>query len=103
LIVWGFGLNNGFGGIGGGLNGGFGGIGGGFGSEGFNTYNPVPRISDCATTDGNRTGICVRTTSECTSRGGRPLGACFATPQSGLNNIIGNIAISLFTIYIQFS
>jgi hypothetical protein len=77
-IVWGFGGNPGFGGIGGGF-------GSGFGSDSFNAYNPIPHISDCPTNDGNRTGICVRSTAECTSRGGRPLGACYATPQSGTN------------------
>lgn len=50
-------------------------------------FGQLSRISDCPTTDGNRTGICVRSTSECTSRGGRPLGTCYATPQTGTHGV----------------
>ena len=72
-----------------GFNGGFNGLNGGMGYipglGGKDVFSPDSRISDCATSDGNRTGICVRSTVECTSRGGRPLGTCYSTPQYGSN------------------
>ena len=45
-------------------------------------YNPN-RISDCPTSEYNRTGICVSSAFECRSRGGRVVGQCFANPLSG--------------------
>lgn len=43
-------------------------------------------MSDCYTTDGNRTGICVRSMMECTQRGGRAMGNCYAMPLQGMNS-----------------
>ncbi|RWS15546.1 uncharacterized protein B4U79_13640 [Dinothrombium tinctorium] len=40
-------------------------------------------VKDCPTTDGNRTGICVRTSRECIARGGRVLGNCYPQTQLG--------------------
>ncbi|XP_054166089.1 uncharacterized protein LOC128963602 [Oppia nitens] len=84
MSIWTFGANNGLNNV---LSsGGFGsGLGYLPGLGGRDMYNIDAKVSDCATSDGNRTGICVRTTSECTNRGGRPLGTCFATPQYGSN------------------
>lgn len=47
-------------------------------------YNPN-RVSDCPTSEYNRTGICVTSAYECRNRGGRVVGQCFATPISGSN------------------
>lgn len=48
--------------------------------------NVLQSISDCPTFDGNRTGICVATASECRERGGRRLGTCYAN-QGNINTL----------------
>ena len=53
-------------------------------------YNPN-RISDCPTTEYNRTGICVTSAYECRNRGGRVVGQCFASPISGSNQASGGL------------
>lgn len=88
LDFWGpnYGGGGGQGGIGGGGIGLGGGIGGvspifpGFG--GYGNYYPN-RISDCPTTEYNRTGVCVNNAWECRSRGGRVVGNCYAPSLSG--------------------
>lgn len=86
LNFFGFGGQPGFGGNGigsGGLFGSSPGIvgpsSGGLFGLGFNQYNPN-RISDCPTTEYNRTGVCETSPYDCRRKGGRVVGQCFATP-----------------------
>ena len=58
-----------------------GGVGGGFlGGFGAGLYYDANRISDCPTTEYNRTGVCVSNPLECRSRGGRVVGQCYTNP-----------------------
>ena len=91
-----------FPGLGGGFQGGAGFPGGSFGSGGLfpsgnswlnpqgQLYSPH-RISDCPTTEYNRTGICVSSPNECRSRGGRIVGQCYINPISGSNFASGQV------------
>lgn len=52
------------------------------GGSSLSNYNPN-LVSDCPTTEYNRTGICVSNPAECRNRGGRIVGQCFANPILG--------------------
>ncbi|KAI1285797.1 hypothetical protein HDE_11638 [Halotydeus destructor] len=67
-------------------------IGGGVnnGLFGYNQQFQPNRISDCPTTEFNRTGICVTSAYECRGRGGRVVGQCYATPLTGSSGFSGS-------------
>lgn len=68
----------------------FGGFFGGAAPGSSLPYSPH-RVSDCPTTEFNRTGICVSHVNECRSRGGRVVGQCFVDPLSGSNLASGQV------------